>query len=308
MSYFKMHKITSGASNSASSTEVGPSFDDDFGNDGGLLLTEYCQKMDIAARQRLMWMKSSFRKLHDCFKSTGNSASQAEKAQFQATVRGLYDEILLDRRSNFSVTLASASRCEQLEKMLEAQQEHINNLELKLAHSQNAANIEACAAELRSLKTTVHEQRHEIAANEDMKKSFNALQLQCDSLTEKNKSLSSKLDETMHMLRHSDLQNAEISKTLEQKTADMDMQTHENRRLQIVLFSQRQQLAIYIQQMNIERTNRSPSLALSVKSLRFEDGSELDIVDNEQDQKLPEYETLLDDLFKEPNEGLLSDP
>ncbi len=255
-----------------------------------------------------MWMKSSFRKLHDCFKKMGHSANQAEKAQFQAIVRGLYDEILLDRRSNFSITLASVSRCEHLEKMLEAQQEHINNLELKLAHSQNAAHIESYAAEVRSLMTTVHEQRHELAASDEMKKSFNALQSQCDSLTERNESLSSKLDETMHMLRHSDTQNAEISKTLEQKIADMEMQSYENRRLQIVLFSQRQQLAICIQQMKIEKSNRSPSLALALKALKVEDGSTLDTVDIEQQQTLPEYETLLDDLFHEPNDGILSDP
>jgi hypothetical protein len=305
-----MLKSLSGLSDSthATSSAAVPSFDEDFGGDSGLLLTEYCHKLDIAARQRLMWMKTSFRKLHDCYKSTGHSTSQAEKAQFQAIVRGLYDEILLDRRSNFSITLSSISRCEHLEKMLEAQQEHINNLELKLAHSQNVAHIEAYAAELRSLKTTVHEQQHELAANEELKKAFDALQIQYDSLSERTGSISSRLDETMHMLRHSDLQNAEISKTLEQKTADMELQIQENRRLQIVLFSQRQQLAICIQQMKIDRTNRSPHLPLAVKSLRFEDGSELDIAESEQDQNLPKYTTLLDDLFNEPNDGLFSDP
>jgi chromosome segregation ATPase len=305
-----MQKSSSGSSQSilANSTAAGPSFDEEFGSDGGLLLTEYCQKLDIAARQRLMWMKSSFRKLHDCFKSTGHFVSQAERAQFQATVRGLYDEILLDRKSNFSITLASVSRCEHLEKMLEAQQEHINNLELKLAHSQNATHIDAYAAEVRSLKTTVHEQRHELAASEEIKKSFNSLQLEYESLAERNQSISSELDETMHMLRDSDMQNAEISKTLEQKTAEMEMQAHENRRLQIVLFSQRQQLAICVQQMKLDRTNRSPSLALPIKSFSFQEDSDFDTLNSAQEQRLPEYETLLDDLFTEPNDEILSDP
>jgi hypothetical protein len=284
------------------------SFDEDFEGDNGLLLADYCHKLDVAARQRLMWMKTSFRKLHECFKSPGISASQAQKALFQATVRGLYEEILLDRKSNFSITLASTSRCENLEMMLEAQQEHINNLELRLAHSQNAAHIETLAAEIKSLKTIVHAQQYELAANEDMKKSFDGLQGQVDFLTAQNATVSSKLDETMHMLRHSDLQNAEISKTLYQKTADMELQAQENRRLQIVLFSQRQQLAICIQQMSVAKNDRSPRLPQAIKSLTFEDGSEVEVLELDHEQRLPIYETLLDDLFNEPNDGLQTGP
>lgn len=284
------------------------SYDEDFDSDSGLLLTEYCQKLDIAARQRLMWMKTSFRKLHDSFKSTGNSASQAERAQFQAIVRGLYEEIVLDRKSNFSITLSSISRCEHLQRMLEAQQEHINNLELKLANSQSAVQLEALAAEVKSLKTTIHERQYELAANEDTKKSFDRLQSQFDSMAAQSASTSSKLDETMHMLSHSDLQNAEICKALEQKTADMELQVHENRRLQIILFSQRQQLAFCIQQMNIARKDRNPPLPQVVRSLKFEDGSEIEIVQGQHDQQLPTYETLLDDLFNEPNDELQDEP
>jgi hypothetical protein len=304
-----MLKSRSGLSSSAqaSSASATASFDEDFESDSGLLLTEYCQKLDIAARQRLMWMKTSFRKLHESFKSTGNSASQAEKAQFQAIVRGLFDEILLDRRSNFNIMLASISRCEHLENMLEAQQEHINNLELKLAHSQNAAQLEACAAEVKMLRSTIHEQQHELAANDEMKKSFDGLQAQVDSLAARNAAISSKLDETTHMLRHSDLQNAEIFKALEQKTADMEMQVHENRRLQIVLFSQRQQLAICIKQMSNARQDRSSPLPQVLRSLKFEDGSEIDILESEHDHRLPKYDTLLDDLFNEPSDGLQAD-
>lgn len=192
--------------------------------------------------------------------------------------------------------------------MLEAQQEHINNLELRLAHSQNAAHIETLAAEIKSLKTIVHAQQYELAANEDMKKSFDGLQGQVDILTAQNASVSSKLDETMHMLRHSDLQNAEISKTLYQKTADMELQAQENRRLQIVLFSQRQQLAICIQQMSVAKNDRSPRLPQVIKSLTFEDGSEVEVLELDHEQRLPIYETLLDDLFNEPNDGLQTGP
>jgi hypothetical protein len=264
--------------------------------------------MDIAARQRLMWMKTSFRKLNDFLKSAGNSCSQAEKARFQATVRGLYGEILLDRKSNFSITLASVSRCENLERMLEAQQEHINNLELKLAHSQSASHIEASAAEIKRLKTMIHEQQHELAASEDIKKSFDDLQHQCDSLIAENASISSKLDESMHLLEHSALQNAEISKMLEQKTLDMELQTVENQRLQIVLFSQRQQLAICIQQMNTARNDRTTPLPQTLKSLKFDDGSEFDVSESDGNQLAPTYETLLADLFYEPTDNLQADP
>ncbi len=252
-------------------------------------------------------MKTSFRKLHDSYRSTGNCASEAEKARFQALVRGLHDEILLDRKSNFNITLAATSRCEHLENMLEAQQEHINNLELRLARSQYAAQSEALAAEVKFLRTIIHEQQYELAANEDMKKSFDGLQAQFDSLVAQNASASSKLDETMHALRHSDLQNAEICKALEQKTADMELQVHENHRLQIVLFSQKQQLAFCIQQMSSARKDRSPPLPQVLRSLKFEDGTEIDIVDSHHDKRFPTYETLLDDLFNEANEGLGAD-
>jgi len=291
------------------------SYDEDFESDGGSKLTDYCQKFDVAARARLMWMKTSFRKLNESFNSTGNSVGQAEKARFQATVRGLYDEILLDRKSNFTITLAAASRCENLEQMLEAQQEHINNLELKLAHCQNSAHIETTDAKIKSLMTTIRQQAHEIAAMEDMKKSFPALQQQCDSLTAQNKlslqkiaSISSTLDETMHMLRHSDLQKAEVAKTLERSTVDLEMQAQENRRLQIVLFSQRQQLAICIQQMGIFRNDRSVPLPQAIKSLTFEDGSEHAVLDGDQYQRAQTYEILLDDLFDSPTDRQQADP
>ena len=312
-----MLKSKSGLSNATqiSAAATTSSFDEDVESDGDLQLTEYCQKLGIANRARLMWMKTSFRKLNESFNSTGNSVGQAEKARFQATVRGLYDEILLDRKSNFTITQAAVSRCENLEHMLEAQQEHINNLELRLAHCQNSAHIEATDAKIRSLMTTIRQQAHEIAAIEDMKKSFPALQQQCDLLTAQNvlnlqkiASISSSLDETMHMLKHSDLQKAEVAKALERNTADLELQAQENRRLQIVLFSQRQQLAICIQQMAILRNDRSVPLPQALKSLTFDDGSEHEVLNGDQYERAQTYDVLLEDLFDSPNSRLQADP
>ena len=88
----------------------------------------------------------------------------------------------------------------------------------------------------------------------------------------------------------------------------MELQAQENRRLQIVLFSQRQQLAICIQQMSVAKNDRSPRLPQAIKSLTFEDGSEVEVLELDREQRLPQYETLLDDLFNEPNDGLQTGP